>query len=144
MIFWAKIDQSAVSKNPQLPKYVFSSGGADKRSRGFALFHKKGKFVLRVVTASKKWRLKIENGKIPFNSWFSFAFTWKKGKCFFLTSCRVFLNCFLCLLFTNTLRKSWVNKESSEMMSIRKSVLWMERRLETSEKIDCNDCNVTS
>lgn len=86
MIFWAKIDQSAVSKNPQLPKYVFSSGGADKRSRGFALFHKNGMFVLRVVTAQKKWRLTIENGNIPFNSWFSFAFTWKEGKCLFLTS----------------------------------------------------------
>lgn len=80
MIFWAKIDQSAVSKNPQLPKYVFSSGGADKRSRGFALFHENGMFVLRVVAAQKKWRLTIENGNIPFNSWFSFAFTWKEGE----------------------------------------------------------------
>ncbi|XP_020608822.1 uncharacterized protein LOC110047416 [Orbicella faveolata] len=80
VIFWAKIDQSAVSKNPQLPKYVFSSGGADKRSRGFALFHENGMFILRAVAAQKKWRLTIENGKIPLNSWFSFAFTWKKGE----------------------------------------------------------------
>lgn len=99
MIFWAKIDQSAVSKNPQLPKYVFSSGGADKRSRGFALFHKNGMFVLRVVTAQKKWRLTIENGNIPFNSWFSFAFTWKEGKCLFLTSGIFYLFIYLFVFF---------------------------------------------
>lgn len=86
VIFWAKIDKSAVSKNPQLPKYVFSSGGADKRSRGFSLFHEKGVFVLRAVAAQKKWRLTIENGNIPFNSWFSFAFTWKEGMYFSLTT----------------------------------------------------------
>lgn len=84
MIFWAKIDKSAVSKNPQLPKYVFSSGGADKRSRGFSLFHEKDVFVLRAVAAQKKWRLTIQNGNIPFNSWFSFAFTWKEGMYFHL------------------------------------------------------------
>ena len=104
MIFWAKIDQSVVAKNPQLPKYVFSSGGADRRSRGFALFHENGMFVLRVVAAEKKWRLTIQSGHIPFNSWFSFTFTWKEGRCFFLTG--FLFVCFLCLLFTNTLRKS--------------------------------------
>jgi len=104
VIFWAKIDQSAVSKNPQLPKYVFSSGGADKRSRGFALFHENGMFILRAVAAQKKWRLTIENGKIPLNSWFSFAFTWKKGMYFFLTDRPLFI-CFLCLLFSKGLAK---------------------------------------
>lgn len=100
MMFWAKIDQSAVSNNPQLPKYVLSSGGADKRSRGFSLFHENGMLVLRVVAAQKKWRLTIENGKIPLNSWFSFAFTWREGMYFFLTGRFLFI-CFLCLLFTN-------------------------------------------
>ena len=107
MIFWAKIDKSAVSKNPQLPKYVFSSGGADKRSRGFSLFHEKGVFVLRAVAAQKKWRLTIENGNIPFNSWFSFAFTWKEGMYFSLTTGSFLFICSFVLFF-------YASRKSSE------------------------------
>lgn len=116
VIFWAKIDKSAVSKNPQLPKYVFSSGGADKRSRGFSLFHEKGVFVLRAVAAQKKWRLTIENGNIPFNSWFSFAFTWKEGMYFSLTTGR----CLFISFYTQ------VYKESSGKIEIRKIQNFME------------------
>ncbi|KAL9984866.1 hypothetical protein ACROYT_G007207 [Oculina patagonica] len=79
MIFWAKINAPAVSDNPGSPKYVFSSGGEDSRSRGFSLFHQNGMFVLRAVAAQKKWKITIENDKIPLNFWFSFAFTWKAG-----------------------------------------------------------------
>lgn len=132
VIFWAKIDKSAVSKNPQLPKYVFSSGGADKRSRGFSLFHEKGVFVLRAVAAQKKWRLTIENGNIPFNSWFSFAFTWKAGMYFSLTTGRCLFICsFVCFLrcpeeFRKAAVYTQVYKESSGMIEIRKIQNFME------------------
>ena len=79
MMFWAKIEQSAVSQNPSLPKYVLSSGGGDKRSRGFSFLHQNGQFVVRVVAAQKKWKIEIEHGVIPFGKWFSFAFTWTAG-----------------------------------------------------------------
>ena len=79
MMFWARIEQSAVTNNQQLPKYVLSSGGADLRSRGFSLFTQNNAFVLRVVGAQMKWRIQIPQGGIPLNSWFSFAFTWKRG-----------------------------------------------------------------
>lgn len=130
MMFWAKIDQSAVSKNPQLPKYVFSSGGADKRSRGFALFHENGMFVLRVVAAQKKWRLTIENGKIPFNSWFSFSFTWKEGRCFFLTGGR-FVYLFVFFVFRLITLVGRVQKGGRDDGNWENT---MERRLETLEK----------
>jgi len=79
MMFWASIDMSPVMKNPSLPKYVFSSGGSDSRSRGFSFFHQNNMYVLQVVNGEQKWRVEIPNSKIPFNSWFSFAFTWDKG-----------------------------------------------------------------
>ena len=85
MIFWAKIDKAAVLHKPDSPKYVFSSGGEDRRSRGFSLFYQNGMFVLRVVAAQKKWKITIGNDEIPLNFWFSFSFTWKEGTYLVLT-----------------------------------------------------------
>lgn len=79
MIFWARIESAALLNNQQLPKYVLSSGGSDHRSRGFSFFHQNNQFVLRVSAAEKEWRIEIPQGQIPLNSWFSFAFTWKRG-----------------------------------------------------------------
>lgn len=79
MMFWAKIDPSDVPSNPSQRKYVFSSGGNDRRSRGFSLFHQDGHYVLQAVNREKQWRQSIPNTEIPSNSWISFAFTWGKG-----------------------------------------------------------------
>ncbi|XP_022780748.1 uncharacterized protein LOC111321985 isoform X2 [Stylophora pistillata] len=78
MIFWARIEPAALLNNQQLPKYVLSSGGSDHRSRGFSFFHQNNQFVLRVSAAEKEWRIEIPQGQILLNSWFSFAFTWKR------------------------------------------------------------------
>lgn len=79
-MFWAKIERTDAAKNPALPKYVFSSGGDDIRSRGFSFFHKNGIYVLQVANGAQTWRDEIPDSKIPFDSWFSFAFTWQHGE----------------------------------------------------------------
>lgn len=79
MMFWAKIEKMNVFPNPSVPKFIFSSGGSDHNSRGFSFFHQNGMYVLEVANSMKKWRKSILHTKIPYNSWFSFAFTWDKG-----------------------------------------------------------------
>ena len=81
MMFWAKIERMNVFPDPSVPKFIFSSGGSDHNSRGFSFFHQNGMYVLEVANSLKKWRKLILHTKIPYNSWFSFAFTWDKGRC---------------------------------------------------------------
>lgn len=79
MIFWANIETSEISADPATSQYVFSSGGYDRRSQGFSLFHKNNSYVLQVVNGRKKWREEIPLSRMPSDCWFSFAFTWSKG-----------------------------------------------------------------
>ena len=94
MMFWAKIERINVFPDPSVPKFIFSSGGSDHNSRGFSFFHQNGMYVLEVANSLKIWRKSILHTKIPYNSWFSFAFTWDKGRCLlFHNKTYAFKNC---------------------------------------------------